>query len=147
MGLDEAFAPLEIAFPPLTGGVGETFPVDHPSRPSPSPHAPSAPPAASVPSASGPLAEEAGASSFPIQNIQEDIPSDGGPLFDPDLGEREAAPIPTFDSGAAAAGPPPSPRKPRKVGRREPLPPPPISPALKPWLVWLPGAVQAMDQP
>ena len=143
MGLDEAFAPLEIAFPPLTGRVGETLPDDYPTRPSPSPHPPSAP---SAPSAIGPVVEEAGASSFPLQNIHgEGMPPHGGPLFDPDLGEREAAPIPTFDLGAASAGPPPSPSKPRKVSGREPLSPPPISPALKPWLVWLPGAVQAMD--
>lgn len=57
--------------------------------------------------------------------------------------ERAAAPVPTFEVEGLSNGSIPPPRRSRNDDRRGHVPPAPISPALEPWLVWLPGAVQS----
>jgi hypothetical protein len=71
----------------------------------------------------------------------------GDPCPTEALEQRAAAPVPTFEVEGLSSGSPPSPRRSRNDDRRSHLSPPPISPALEPWLVWLPGAaVQARSR-
>ena len=110
--LDEAFAPLEVAFPPLT-----------PSPAPPNNDGPTPPPPAVLSQAGAGFEEP-----FPIEALE----------------QRAAAPVPTFELEGHSGGslPPPPPRRVRSDDRRSShLTPPPISPALEPWLVWLPGAL------
>lgn len=112
VALDEAFAPLEVAFPPLTPSPAPP-PNDAPSRPSPDPL---------------PLPGNGVEDPFPMEVLE----------------QRAAAPVPTFESEGHSGGslPPPPSRRVRNDDRRSrDLTPPPISPALEPWLVWLPGVV------
>jgi len=75
-----------------------------------------------------------------------DPPSLSGTGFDEpflsDVEERAAAPVPTFEAESLSRGSAP-PRRSRTDDSRAHLSPAPISPALEPWLVWLPGAVRA----
>ncbi len=139
--LDEVFAPLEIAFPPLPSIAGEL-------------------PSAEEPVISGPVsfslsvealdAPEPPPEVSPIPLPPEDIPlspEDIAPSAEEPMGyeEGEAAPVPAFHSEASAdiSSPPRRVRGPERARapeqRRGSFPPPPISEALKPWLSWLHG--------
>lgn len=161
--LDEAFAPLEIAFPPLPMSDVEASPaVESQVQPLVAPSPSSAVSVAlsgegtrlTVPSddtSEGPSekAGEApttqGAETAP--SAQEEWESQAGlPLIDEDLVEEEAAPVPAFEF----PDPPsrqPSPHKRRHAERRGTIPPAPISPALEPWLAWLPGPFRPGARP
>jgi hypothetical protein len=62
------------------------------------------------------------------------------------LEEGAAAPVPTFLGEEPLAQHAPSP-KPRSSGRREKRSPAPISRAMEPWLVWLPGVFRSRPRP
>jgi hypothetical protein len=112
VGLDEAFAPLEVAFPPLTPPLGDPRPNDGLIQPLPDPP------------------------SLPGTTFVEPFPNEA-------MEERAAAPVPTFEVKGLSSGSIPPPRRSRNDDRRDHVSPAPISPALEPWLVWLPGAVQS----
>lgn len=149
--LDEAFAPLEIAFPPLpSAGAVSPKPSDHP---------PPAPPALTFPRAlhsslaiDGHSEEVSGLELQSHERLVEDykawtvlesepedfaLPDSGFP-FEEAFEEGEAAPVPAFQSGLPTGGPPPT-RRARPSERKGTIPPAPISPALERWLAWLPG--------
>jgi len=170
--LDEAFGPLEIAFPPLPMSVVEAPPaVDSQVQPLALPSPPSG-------AFSGGLSGESSKMRVPSEERSDepseersDEPSEkagaapkaqaageapsaleagasqiGFPLVEEDLAEEEAAPVPTFE----LQDPPPrqpSPRKVRHGERRGTIPPAPISPALEPWLAWLPGPYRPGARP
>lgn len=160
--LDEAFAPLEIAFPPLPI-IGEVAPEAE--GPSAQALVHSDPMSAvrleeairltdlsleklEVPSqepGQTQTAEEAEGDQIGKDLLESqtgqvagDV-NEGFQLVGADLAEKEAAPVPTFQ----LEDPPlrqRSTRKDRHPERRGSIPPAPISPALEPWLAWLPGA-------
>lgn len=159
--LDEAFAPLEIAFPPLPMGALEgSLAVEPQAQPL------SVPPPSHV-LFSGGLSGEANNLTGPCQETSEAPPEQAGdpeqpgdaptvleekehqegfPLLEQEIAEEEAAPVPTFE----LKDPPPRQRSSRKVRhgeRRGTMPPPPISPALEPWLAWLPGPFRPGARP
>ena len=112
VGLDEAFAPLEVAFPPLTTSLEDPLPNDgliHPLPDSPS---------------------------LPGTTSDEPFPGEA-------MEERAAAPVPNFEVEGLSSGSILPLRRSRNDDRRGHVSPAPISPALEPWLVWLPGAVKS----
>jgi hypothetical protein len=115
VALDDAFAPLEVAFPPLSPSPGDLQPKEVPPHPLPEP-----------PSLSG-------------TDLEEPLPGD-------DLEERTAAPMPTFEVEGQSSGSSSPPRRTRNHDRRGQGSPAPISPALAPWLVWLPGAFESRSR-
>jgi len=154
--LDEAFAPLEIAFPPLPMSRVEVPPAVE------SQVQPLAVPSLSSGGFSGGLSGEGITSLMAFSEETSEDPSEkageaqtalegwepqtGFPSLEQDLDEEEAAPVPTFE----LQDPPPrqpSPRKVRHGERRGTIPPAPISPALEPWLAWLPGPYRPGARP
>lgn len=113
VGLDEAFAPLEVAFPPLPSPLEDLRSNNRPPQALPDP-----------PSLSGTGFDE--------------------PFLSDVMEERAAAPVPTFEAEGPSTGSSPPSRRSRTDTPRDRHSPAPISPALEPWLVWLPGAVDAM---
>lgn len=112
VALDEAFAPLEVAFPPLSPSPVNPHPNEVPPQP---------PPDSLFLSGTA---------------LDEPFPRE-------DLEARTAAPVPTFEVEGQSSGSPSPPRRSRKNDRRGQGSPAPISPALEPWLVWLPGAFES----
>jgi len=145
--LDEAFAPLEIAFPPLPmSGVEAPPSVESQVQPLAVPSLSSgfsggfsgegitSLMAVSEETSEDP-SEEVGEAQSALEGWE---PQTGFPSLEQDLDEEEAAPVPTFELQDSRPGQP-SPRKVRHGERRGTIPPAPISPALEPWLAWLPG--------
>jgi len=169
--LDEAFAPLEIAFAPLPSPLPRDRTVGLPQEPPtalvaspleewagfrvqdgdgaiprdpapiPQEFRPEEPPGPPESFASEPDSSEPDASTpflsdpFAVEGFREDS-----------LEEGAAAPVPTFLGEEPLAQHAPSP-KPRSSGRREKRSPAPISRAMEPWLVWLPGVFRSRPRP
>ena len=149
--LDQAFAPLEIAFPPLpTRNRSEATPP--PAKPTP-PLTPSlATPAFTVPSAvitpsARRDAGDAEASVAPAPAPAFELEQDPEPLFD-DFPAGAAAPVPTFHVDA-----PPERESFDRLKRRQPdVPedrqaPPRATKALDAWRAWLPGPFRSRSRP
>lgn len=160
--LDEAFAPLEIAFPPLPP-VGAPMPERHgPQRPVVETSVSAAAPEVSgpvTPSLSEEQAEDKWGAEDPKPELTFEAAAEDGQTDadeapahvdavveapNPPDGDEEvvAAPQPTFQLNEASDRLP-STRRSRHLERRVSNRPAPIPPALEPWLVWLPGAYRS----
>jgi len=149
--LDQAFAPLEIAFPPLpTPTRSEATPP--PAKPSPPLPAPFATPAFTVPSAvTTPSARrdagDAEARVAPAPALPVEPEQDHEPLLD-DFPAGAAAPVPTFHMHA----PPESESLDRLKRRQADVPedrqaPPRATKTLDAWRAWLPGPFRSRSRP
>ncbi len=151
--LDEAFAPLEIAFPPLTTVFEEPIQsFDNPAPPAWVPPPASAGVEVGAFGLAVPFDQAAPADSLdsgdPVPDETAEPPDDENDVapIEVPIEEGEAAPVPTFELDAPSTRQPTS-RKMRSPDRGGSTRPAPISPALEPWLVWLPGAFRSRSRP
>jgi hypothetical protein len=133
VNLDEAFAPLEIAFPPLPTAVEDPPPRldDLQSAQLESEHLQADPP---------PLVSLAGTDE--LVSLQPDAPPDEWrpeslSALQASPEPSEAAPIPRFDGDGVSEQRSFALPKGRRQGKRAFSRPAPISPALEPWISWL----------
>lgn len=156
--LDQAFAPLEIAFPPLPSPDPPQEGDRGPRAPAPvTPFAvastippakvPSEPPAAQTWAAPDDLdaPAETVAVVDPDDRVDPEVSFDTDQLglsYNVDLAPA-AAPVPTFDGSTAGERAPFASRRERKAEVSPESEPPPASKSLESWRAWLPGAFRS----
>jgi len=146
--LDQAFAPLEIAFPPLptldrqatTPSATEPSPPEPPSLATSNVTDPLIPLELADPQSGAPTPQS---SDPPPPGL--DVPGNQETFWD-DLPVHAAAPVPTFQVDAPSDREPLEHRRRRRSdGSRDQ--PAPISKALESWRAWLPGAFRSRPRP
>lgn len=145
ISLDEVFAPLEIAFPPLSEAGFEAEQVVVHQEP------------LQRAVNSGGDAAEAGGDQEPVQAMVQVTPASDEQLAEPPADDPSpleslevavAAPVPAFQLEVSTQRQPPAQRARHSEGseRRGSRRPAPISPALAPWLAWLNDAGRSLPR-
>lgn len=139
--LDQAFAPLEIAFPPLPA-LDRQEPREPSAASFPAPPLSLSPTHFPEPLELSRGEDQEGADAAEAMLIEREKP-DQGPLLDDFKAGAAAAPVPTFQVDRPADRAPAASRKSRQSDKPAQQEQAPVSRALEAWRAWLPGAFRS----